>query len=143
MNRIFPLVLIVTMILLSNVSYAADWCWIYSDDKYGIFFDAESVKYGYNRNNNEVLYWQKTVYTQEGANIEATRCNDDRFYDLGYSISQNKIHFNSRTIEIFSVVYYDTFGNVISTDNSYESTVIYPDSIGDVIYRCIKNYCRA
>ncbi len=147
MKRLSILVFLV-FALCSQVAFAASWQWIDSNDEFGLFFDTQTIKYGSHKDyagntvldKNIVLFWEKTIYSPDGASGVVKRFNDSRYNDLAYAISKSGILVNERKLITYNDAYYSSHDILDSFDN-YGVYDIIPESMGDSVYKAITNYC--
>lgn len=136
----------------SSISYASNWQWINSDDKYGIFFDTDTICYrsiprypikDASMNFTAVKVWLKVIYTQEGANDIAQANKNDQFYNLDHSLHLENFYFTDNTHQTFEIIYYDRNGDVLyrNKKQAREETIL-PESRGEHILKTIREYAR-
>nr|DAQ51957.1 MAG TPA: Surface-adhesin protein E [Caudoviricetes sp.] len=139
-------------LLFSATTYAAHWQWIDSDDKYGIFFDTDTICYrsiprypikDASMNFTAVKVWLKVIYTQEGANDIAQANKNDQFYNLDHSLHLENFYFTDNTHQTFEIIYYDHNGDVLyrNKKQTREETIL-PESRGEHILKTIREYAR-
>lgn len=146
-KRIILLVICV-LLIFPQVSFAAHWQWVNSNDEIGFFFDTDSIHYGSHSNitgystlnKNLIVFWEKTVYSPEGAAGLAQRFNDDRYANVEYCIKKTGVLRKEKQMATYSATYYanDVPLETFDDFNSYE---ILPDTMGEDIYNAVIDYC--
>lgn len=110
--------LLIFLFLLPSISYSQDrWAYMDSDDKHSLYYDTETILY-YEK---YLFVWVKMYYL------------DSKYKD--YTITQYKITYDYRTLQIVNEVTYYFDGTLKSeTPDTYPQSII-PDSIGEFIWQ--------
>ena len=142
------ILLIILMLMLSSVTYAANWQWILSTDEQGYFFDTQSVVYTGQTNSyaygEGAQYWMKVVFTPSSAAEQANIYDDYKLSRASYKIQKERLDFTNKKITYLgNSVFYDETGRVIASYDSGEYTNdIIPGTVGEAIMEHIRDFCR-
>lgn len=151
MKKLIVLVaLLCTVMISSTAAAAANWVWIYSDDRFTIYVDNNSIRRDYNHSGYVFRAFVKWIYSDAGRNtrIEWYRENAESLprgiYSLSHSIHLDyfKVSDGIKYHCTVERVCYTHDGNLIpdmgfSTD-SPQWSLVQPDSIGEALFDAIR-----
>lgn len=149
---VWLIILVICLVIPITASAAPDrYQWMFSDDKYGHFFDTQTIKYGYNQYSKQVdktviNVWIKTVYTEDGIRQEIERRKNidlpiKGFENLSYSLT-NYIFTKDKKICPLQYIVYDKKGFIIDqeTPSNQQWFNIIPGSLGESWHEEIWEY---
>ena len=120
------------MLGMSSVCSAANWQWIHSDAKYGLFFDTDSVRHV---GNNRYDVWVKWCYT--GATQGKKGVPENAAYARKY------MELTKNNYRVMEVIYYDDNDEAIVHQKLYgKETKIRQHTYGGDIAQAVHNYIR-
>lgn len=145
-SRIVCCVMVVLIIVLGtyNTALAADWVWISSNARYGLFFDAATMKYHKtddgNINRDYIDVWWKMIIDEAFAAKKA-RFNNKiirvQTYHVRYDLSKNTVRM------LASASYDKELGLIFQCeydDSKYET--VFPDSVAGATLSGIVKYAK-
>jgi len=148
---VFALALFVLLLFPSICSANDRYQWVVSNDKKGIFFDTETIKYGYNQyqktvDKTQINVWTKYIYSDAGIQneIESRKRQElpvKGFEHLWYTLEHLMVSRDGR-IRLLGYVHYAKDGTTIYSYSSLNPTwtEIVPDSFGEYIYQAVWAY---
>ena len=161
MKRIAVL-FVISMVILQEVVFAANWIWVYSSDTVGYYIDASSVKRCTQEYKSgvgttlytgpsatHIMYWDKKIFEDESERIKVGRnfqkSSYEDYSDFYYLIVHEECDKVNGTVycRTLFMTAYDFDGNVIeSTAGPSPWQPLPPDSIGEYVYEIARQYAR-
>ena len=140
---VFSLLAAVLVILSSSVSHAANWQWIDSNDKVGYFFDSDTIRYEkklfVQKGESPIDFTQVTCFVKQVFTQEAIK---DIFPELDHTVDLYTFSLSNRTITSKETICYDRHGAVLYSDKKISSSNVLPDTWGESMFNCIRDYAR-
>lgn len=139
-------------LFMFSTAFATSWQWVTSDNKYGWFFDTDTIHYEltYPPYSDKpivdvtlVTFWLKTVCTPEGANELAKIANDQRYRSVAYSVMLKTMSLCHKTYIIRQIAFYDKNGNIIESGKGGYINHIIPGSYDDAVFFAVRDYASA
>ena len=132
----------------TSTSNETNWYYLSADDKYGKFFEPDSVKVVKKVKTSdgrdipiEIEAWTKTTYTYEGAALTIDNYDlksilpDPKM--LSYSIALLRINPQNRTIQYAREDFYDSYGRITWSTTDEKIKEINVQSFDEVFYAAI------
>ncbi len=121
MRRVYLTAFCVVAIGISTNADAANWVFVDSSNKAGVYIDWDSIE----RSGNRVTAWEKWIYKPDAKRVQAE------------AKIRNRYDCVSRTIKLLYSINYAENGSVISsfTFNEYDAppSPVVPESIGEAV----------
>ena len=139
----FSLLIVTFVVLSSSISYAANWQWIDSNDKVGYFFDSDTIRYEekifVQKGESPIDFTQVTCFVKQTFTQEAIK---DIFPELDHTVDLYTFSLSNRTITRKETICYDRHGAVLYSDKKISSSNVLPDTWGESMFNCIRDYAR-
>ncbi|EFF65336.1 hypothetical protein HMPREF7545_1707 [Selenomonas noxia ATCC 43541] len=146
-------VITIFVMLSANVGYAeATWEKLSETEKSTIYFNLDDIHYELKNDPMEhskktvdttkITYWEKEVFTKEGAEEYAKRVGDSRFNELDYALTLQTYDIIQNTVTYRRFIYYNQRGDILNDDKINMVIKITPDSRGTVVAYGISFYAE-
>ena len=134
--------------ITASTKFETNWYYLSADDKYGKFFEPDSVKVVKKVTKSdgkdvptEIEAWTKTTYTYEGAELTIENYDIKSILPdpsmLAYSIALLRINPQNRTIQYAREDFYDASGRVTWSTTDEKIKEINVQSFDEVFYAAI------
>jgi hypothetical protein len=135
------LLTVFALVLMSASCFAANWEWIGSDEKIGVFYDKDSIVFDMSKdkitNRDKCFVWVKLVYDKAFAQ---KRFKDNTAASLehwGFDLANNQMLEGER-------LYYDDSGQLIEKIKSTQKWAdVIPDTYGEAVKEKVQQHVRA
>lgn len=142
MKKLFLSFLLTAFLSLAvaGTATAANWVWVDSDDRVGIFFDAASIKFeqkGESLDENVIYVWWYMQLDEAAARQRPFRGKVVKrfvFYD--------KLDLNDRTITHIDAVAYDVNEDVIDRGADGKTSRIIPGTKQETLMNAVAGYAQ-
>ena len=155
MKKFFVLVVLLCTVMISSTAAAANWVWIYSDSRFTIYVDNDSIRRDYNYSGYVFRAFVKWIYNDKGRNIKIEQRRAKglsiprEMYNLSHCVSLEyfKVVGGMKYSAEFNSIYY-THDGITIPELEYSPVapqwdLITPDSIGeaefDAVYARVPN----
>jgi len=125
---------------MAATAFAANWVWVESDDRVGIFFDSESVKFehaGESINDNIIYVWW---YMQ----FDDAYAQQRPFHGkvLKRLVFYDKFNLKDQTITHIDAVAYDRSGDTVDRGADGKTSRIIPGTKQETLMNAVSNYAK-
>lgn len=143
MNKKILLIIIGIMLLSISVCSAADrWQWVTSDDKFGIFFDTQTIKYDTDK--NHVIVFERQVLNDDGRQWLFNYTKGEWAHSVSFRIIKTEYNLTNNTMKLLSLYDYKS-DNTILHSYSYKNAQyvdIVPSTMAERSLNAIKLYIK-